>query len=310
MQLRSFKFVSLFNTLRKLSPDQIMMHWKDFSASYRVWRRRCFYPLISVVVALSLCLSTPSPGKAFDLLPLLFQGVQILQLSNISDRQEVDIGTQMNQELQSQEIRLSRNPDINRYVEQIGRRLAANSDRPNLPFTFQVVEDDAVNAFATLGGYVYVNTGLLKTADNEAELASVIAHEIGHIGGKHLVKQMRQKAIASGLASATGLDRNTAVGIGVELALNRPRSRQDEFDADKRGLRTLTRSGYGQSGIVSFMQKLLKKGGSAPTFLSTHPATSDRINALQRSINAQPSNRREGLDNAAYKANIRALLRS
>jgi beta-barrel assembly-enhancing protease len=287
-----------------------MMNWQSFSANYRVWRRSCFYPLISVTVALSLCLSTPSPGKAFDLLPLLFQGVQILQLSNISDRQEVDIGTEMNQELQSQEIRLNRNPDINRYVEQIGRRLVANSDRPNLPFTFQVVEDDAVNAFATLGGYVYVNTGLLKTADNEAELASVIAHEIGHIGGKHLVKQMRQKAIASGLASATGLDRNTAVGIGVDLALNRPRSRQDEFDADRRGLRTLTRSGYGQSGMISFMQKLLKKGGSVPTFLSTHPATSDRIDSLQRSINAQPSNRREGLDNAAYKANIRALLRS
>ena len=287
-----------------------MMNWKDFSANYRRWRRRWFYPLISVVVALSLCLSTPLPGRAFDLLPLLFQGVQILQLSNISDRQEVDIGTQMNQELQSQDIRLSRNSDINRYVEQIGRRLAANSDRPNLPFTFQVVENEAVNAFATLGGYVYVNTGLLKTADNEAELASVIAHEIGHIGGKHLVKQMREKAIASGLASATGLDRNTAVGIGVELALNRPRSRQDEFDADRRGLRTLTRSGYGQSGMVSFMQKLLKKGGSVPTFLSTHPATGDRINTLQRSINAQPSNGRQGLDNAAYKANIRSLLRS
>ncbi|HYX14491.1 MAG TPA: M48 family metalloprotease [Nostoc sp.] len=287
-----------------------MFNWKGFVASYRVWRRRWFYPLISVVVALSLCLSTPLPGRTLDFLPLILQGVQVLQLSNISDRQETDIGKQINQQILGSQVKLYRNSEVNRYVEQIGRRLVASSDRRNLPFTFQVVDDDAINAFATLGGYVYVHTGLLKAADNEAELASVIAHEIGHIGGKHLVKQMRQKAIASGLATATGLDRNTAVGIGVELALNRPRSRQDEFDADQRGLRTLTRAGYAQSGMVTFMQKLLKKGGSVPTFLSTHPGTSDRINGLRRAINSQPSKENYGLDKASYKANIRPLVRS
>ncbi|WP_413199669.1 M48 family metallopeptidase [Nostoc piscinale] len=283
-----------------------MMAWKGFTANYRRWRRSWLYPIMSVVVALCLCLSTPLPGRAVDLLPLLFQGAQILQLSNISSRQEVELGKQMNDELLG-EVRLYRNAEVNRYVQEIGQRLAANSDRPNLPFTFQVVEDNAVNAFATTGGFVYLNTGLLKTAENEAELASVIAHEIGHIGGKHLVKQMQQRAVASGLATVAGLDRNQAVAIGVDLALNRPRSRQDEFDADKRGLRTLTRAGYAQSGMVSFMQKLLKSG-SGPTFLSTHPATSDRINNLKRAINAQPSSGRDGLDNAAYRARIRPLL--
>ncbi|MBG1260090.1 M48 family metallopeptidase [Nostoc commune] len=287
-----------------------MFNWKGFVASYRVWRRRWFYPLISVVVALTLCLSTPLPGRTLDFLPLILQGVQVLQLSNISDRQETDIGKQINQEILGSQVKLYRNSEVNRYVEQIGRRLVASSDRRNLPFTFQVVDDDAINAFATLGGYVYVHTGLLKAADNEAELASVIAHEIGHIGGKHLVKQMRQKAIASGLATATGLDRNVAVGIGVDLALNRPRSRQDEFDADQRGLRTLTRAGYAQSGMVTFMQKLLKKGGSVPTFLSTHPGTSDRIDGLRRAIKSQPSNGNYGLDKASYKANIRPLAKS
>ncbi|MEA5506819.1 M48 family metallopeptidase [Halotia wernerae UHCC 0503] len=284
-----------------------MINWKNFFANYRVRQRRWYYPLISLVVALSVSLSTATPSKAIDLLPLLFQGAQILQLSNISQSQEVDLGKQMNKQLVSSEIRLNRNSKINRYVEQIGRRVVANSDRPNLPPTFQVVEDDAINAFATLGGFVYVNTGLIKAADNEAELASVIAHEWGHITGKHLVQQMRQRAVASGVASATGLDRNQAVGIGVELALNRPRSRQDEYDADQRGLRTLIRAGYAPSAMVSFMQKLLKKG-SVPTFLSTHPATSDRIDALQRAINARPTNSRYGLDNTAYRAHIRPLL--
>jgi len=284
----------------------LMMAWKGFLVNYRHWRRSWLYPIISVVVALSLCLTTPSPSRAIDLLPLLFRGAQILQLSNISDRQEVELGKQMNDELRG-EIRLYRNEAVNRYVQEIGQRLAANSDRPNLPFTFQVVDDNSVNAFATTGGFVYLNTGLLKTAENEAELASVIAHEIGHIGGKHLVKQMRQRALASGVATAAGLDRNQAVAIGVDLTLNRPRSRQDEFDADQRGLRTLARAGYAQSGMVSFMQKLLSKG-SVPTFLSTHPATSDRINNLKRAINAKPSSGRYGLDNAAYRANIRPLL--
>ncbi|GAB1540869.1 M48 family metallopeptidase [Scytonema sp. NUACC21] len=286
------------------------MNRNRFSTNSRYFRRTWFYPLISLAVALALCLTTPAKTWAgIDRwLPTLIQGVQVIQLSNISPRQEVELGKQMNQQL-SREVRLSRNSAINDYVEQIGRRLAANSDRSDLPFTFQVVEDDSINAFATTGGFVYVNTGLLKASDNEAELASVIAHEIGHIGGKHLVKQMRQRAIAGGLASATGLDRSQAVAIGVDLALNRPRSREDEYDADKRGLRTLTRSGYAPSGMVSFMQKLLKQGSGTPSFLSTHPATSARIKALENAIKAEPSNGNAGLDSAAYRANIKTLLR-
>jgi len=289
-----------------------MINRKRFSINPRFFRRPWFYPLISIAVALVLCFFTPVTARAIDaerLLPLILQGVQVIQLSNISPRQEVDIGKQINQQLVSSQVRLYRNSAVNDYVTQLGRRLAANSDRPDLPYTFQVVDDDGINAFATLGGFVYVNTGLLKTAENEAELASVIGHEIGHIGGKHLVRQMRQKAVASGLASAAGLDRNQAVGIGVDLALNRPRSREDEFDADKRGLRTLTRSGYAQSGMVSFMEKLLKKSSGTPSFLSTHPATGDRIKALQSAINAQPSGASTGLDNAKYQANIKALPR-
>ncbi|MDB9324850.1 M48 family metalloprotease [Nodularia spumigena CS-590/02] len=284
------------------------MNWNSFFGHHHSQRRRWFYPLISVVVALTLWLSTPMPGNAFDIRSLLFQGIQVIQMSNMSDRQEVDLGKQMNQQLQSGDIRFSRNSQINRYVEQIGQRLVANSSRPNLPFTFQVVEDDAINAFATLGGFVYIHTGLIKAAENEAELASVIGHEIGHITGRHLVQQMRQRAIANGVASAAGLERNAAVGIGLELALNRPRSRQDEFDADHRGLLAMTEAGYAPSGMVSFMQKLMQKRGSIPAFLSTHPGTSDRINALQNSINAQPSKQRDGLDNAAYRANIRSIL--
>ncbi|HLP92356.1 MAG TPA: M48 family metallopeptidase [Nostocaceae cyanobacterium] len=284
-----------------------MIDWKDFLPKYRLLRRRWFYPLISLSVAISLCLTTPLPGKALDLLPLIFQGVQVIQLSNVSNRQEVDLGKQMNQELQK-EVVISKNRALTSYVDQIGQKLAASSSRNSIPYTFQVVEDDSVNAFATMGGFIYVNTGLLKTAANEAELASVIAHELGHIEGKHALKQIRQSAIASGVATLAGVDRNQIVGLGVELALRRPRSRQDEYDADKRGLKALSNAGYAQSAMISFMEKLMGQG-SVPTILSTHPNTGDRIKALQKQILAQPSNSNFGLDSNTYKNQVRTFLR-
>lgn len=281
------------------------MNGKYFSVNHFFSRRRWLYPLVSALVALSLCLGTPIAARAVDWFPLLIQGVQVLQLSNISERQEVELGRQMNTQIISSQVRLYDNPQVNRYVQEVGQRLVPYSDRPNLKYTFQVVDDDSINAFATTGGFVYVHKGLLKAADNEAELASVLGHEMGHIGGKHLVKQMRQQAIASGAATALGVNRSQAVALGVNLALNLPRSRQDEFDADKRGLRTLSSAGYAQSAMVSFMQKLLSAKSSAPSFLSSHPATGDRINVLKRSINAQPTNGTAGLDPNAYRSKVR-----
>lgn len=271
-------------------------------------RRRWFYGLLSFVVALSISIGSPQPSQALPWFDLLIRGVQVIQLSNISDQQEVKIGSQINQQLVRSDVRLYRNSQINNYINQIGQKLVKNSDRPNIPYTFQVVDDPGINAFATMGGFVYVNKGLIKLADNEAELASVIAHEIGHITSRHSLEQMRETAIAGGVTTAAGLDSNRAVAIGVDLALRRPHSRQDELEADREGLEMLGRSGYAQSAMVAFMEKLLKQGGSIPTFLSTHPATSDRIAQLKRLINPQQANVGTGLDSAAYKANIRPLL--
>lgn len=273
-------------------------------------QRRWIYPLLSGVTALSLALGTAVPTQAFslfDLIRVVPQAVQIIQLSNLSDRQEVEIGQQINQQLVSQEFRLNRDPALNGYINQIGQRLASRSDRPNLPYTFQVVEDESINAFATMGGFVYVTTGLIRAADNEAQLASVISHEIGHIGGRHAVNQMRETAIQRGIATATGLDRSTAVGIGVELAVNRPNSRQAEFDADQRGLKSLTNAGYAPSAMVAFMEKLLNRSSGTPAFLSTHPNMGDRIASLRNRIGATRSNSGDGLNTGLYRNKIRSL---
>jgi len=279
-----------------------------FSFFLRRYRRRFLYPLLSLVLTLSIIVGSSQVARAIPWFDLIFQGIQVVQLSNISDRQEVQIGKQINQQLVSREIRVYRNPEINRYINEIGQRLELQSKRPNIPYTFQVVDDKGINAFATMGGFVYINRGLIASADNEAQLASVMAHEIGHIEGRHAIQQMRQTAIARGLATAAGLNSNTLVNIGVELALQRPNGRKDEFQADQLGLETLTQTGYAPSGMVGFMEKLLKKGASVPSFLSTHPATSERITALQQAINPARANVGEGLDSVAYKNRIRALL--
>ena len=118
---------------------------------------------------------------------------------------------------------------------------------------------------------------------------------------------MRDRAVAQGLLSATGLDRNNAVQIGVELAVSRPNSRSDELEADRFGLENMIKANYAPAGILGFMQKLLRKGASPPGFLSTHPATSERIRILQRQINPQTMNVGRGLDNRAYRRRIRSL---
>ena len=149
---------------------------------------------------------------------------------------------------------------------------------------------------------------MIAAADNEAQVASVIGHEIGHIAARHSIQQMRQQAIAQGLTAAAGLDRNTLVNLGTKVALQLPNSRKDEFQADQLGLASMKSAGYAPSGMVAFMEKLLKRGGSIPSFLSTHPNTSDRIKALEQAIEPRSANAGDGLDNAAYKNKIRALL--
>lgn len=274
---------------------------------HRYYRRFC-YGLITFIITIAISLLNIQPSYGFSWLELMIRGIQIVQISNISNAQEVELGRAINQELiSSGQAKIYRNQSINNYINQIGQRLAKTSQRPDLPYTFQIVDDDGINAFATMGGYVYINKGLIAAADNEAELASVIGHEIGHIAGRHGIEQMRDRALAQGLLDAAGLDRSNAVQIGVELAVSRPNSRADELEADRFGLENMTKASYAPGGILGFMQKLLNRSGSTPGFLSTHPATSDRIRILQQQINPQTVNRGSGLDNRAYKNRIRYL---
>ena len=283
-----------------------MLH---LSSLFHGRRRRWLYSLFSLILAFSIGLTNVIPAHAVSWFELLIRGAQIIQLSRISDQQEVELGSQINEELiKSGQAKIYPNRALTNYINNIGQQLARTSSRSSIPYTFQVVDDRSINAFATMGGFVYINTGLILKADNEAELASVIGHEIGHIVGRHAIEQMRERAIAQGVLSTAGLDTSQAVQIGVELALTRRNSRQDELEADRFGLENLTKAGYAPSGMLGFMQKLLEAGGgSTPTFLSTHPATSERIKLLEQSIDPKTANVGKGLDKQAYKSQIRHL---
>ena len=271
---------------------------------YRFW----LLTIISLLLTLSIGIVNPQPSFARSWMDLLFRGVQVIQLATISPQQEVALGRQINQGLlESGKIKLAKDARINQYVQEIGQRLAATSDHPEIPYTFQVVRDNSINAFATMGGFVYLHTGLIKTADNEAELASVIAHEIGHIVGRHSITQLRNTALAQGLLSAAGLDTKTWVQLGVNLAYNLPNSRKDELEADRLCLNNLAEAGYAPTAMISLMGKLAQQGGSTPTILSTHPATGDRILALQKQLNSVNNKQNQGLDEDYYQLQIRSL---
>jgi len=273
-----------------------------------IFSRFWLLTIISLLLSLSIGIINPQNSSALSWMDLLFRGVQVIQLSTISPQQEVAIGGQINQGLlESGKVKLSKDARINQYVQEIGQQLAATSDRPDLPYTFQVVRDNSINAFATMGGFVYLHTGLIKTTDNEAELASVIAHEIGHIVGRHSITQLRNTALAQGLLSAAGLETKTWVQLGVNLAYSLPNSRKDELEADRLGLNNLVEAGYAPTAMISLMGKLAQQGGSTPTILSTHPATGDRILALQKQLNSVNNKHNQGLDEDYYQLQIRSL---
>lgn len=245
----------------------------------------------ATALATSIAIATPNTAQAIPLRDLIFRGIQVIQLSNLSDKQERELGEQIHRNLQSQGMRLHQGRALNRYITRIGQRLVdAGSRRRKVDYRFQVVDDSRVNAFATMGGRVYVTTGLINTADNEAQLASVISHEIGHIEKQHLVKQIRKTMVAQGLTTAiTGSNRSQVANIGINLLVSRPQSRSDEYDADREGLRILRAANYATSAMPAFMRKLVSSR-STPTFLSTHPAVPDRIVRLENDIQSGPQN--------------------
>lgn len=239
---------------------------------------------------------------ALDFLDAIQGAVQYIQVSNISDEQEIAIGKQTHEQVLSQ-YPLYDNASIQQYVSSLGQELVRNSDSRDIPFNFQVVVSDQINAFATPGGFVYVTTGLLQAAENRAQLASVMAHEIAHINEKHGIKGLKQAVAAKGIANTVGLETSTLAPIAYQLAVDLPKSRSFEYEADSSGLKILEQAGYPAEAFANFLVKL-KDGGGTPEFLRTHPSSQDRIDAISEMTQTPQVNTHKGQDKAEYQRNV------
>ena len=206
----------------------------------------------------------------------------------ISFEKEIALGAQVAAEFE-QTARMVEDPVIIEYVDRVGQNIVKHSDA-KVPFHIKVVDTDEVNAFAFPGGYFYVNKGLILAADNEAELAGVMAHEISHVTARHATERM-SKAQYLQLAAIpalfvggywTQMAIQNGLGLGINLELLGV-TRESEREADQLGIQYLWNSGYDPNAFVSFFEKLQEqekaKPGRLAGFFRTHPYTINRIAA-------------------------------
>jgi beta-barrel assembly-enhancing protease len=205
---------------------------------------------------------------------------------------EIKMGKQYAQMVESSS-KMVQDPVVNEYVNRIGQNIVRNSDA-KVPFTIKVVDSDEINAFALPGGFFYVNSGLILAADEEAELAGVMAHEIAHVALRHATRQMTRSNWAN-IASVPlifvgggiGYAVRTAAGLALPMTFLQF-SRGFEAQADYYGLEYMYKSGYDPQAFISFFEKIQakekKKPGSLAKAFATHPQTPDRISATQKEI--------------------------
>jgi predicted Zn-dependent protease len=203
----------------------------------------------------------------------------------------------------------------NEYVNLLGQRLAATSFYRDLPWHLHIVQDDAINAFNIPGGHVYVNTGLVKATDNVAELASVVAHELGHGMARHGT-EMLTKQYGFGIVAGLVLGNNPAIYeqllaqiIGGGLFAKY--SRDAEREADRIGIQMMYDAGYDPTGMVTMFQELLEAQRSQPgtieKFFSSHPLTEERIANARAQIATLPPKQNLILEDSRF-ADFKARL--
>jgi predicted Zn-dependent protease len=190
-------------------------------------------------------------------------------------------------------VKLVQDPVVNEYVNRIGQNLVRNSDA-KVPFTIKVIDSDEVNAFALPGGFFYVNSGLILAADEEAELAGVMAHEISHVAARHGMRQMTRANWAQigtlpliFVGGGIGYGIYEAAGLGLPLTFMKFQ-RNFEAEADYLGLQYMYKTGYDPQAFISFFEKIQakekKKPGTIAKAFASHPQTPDRIEASQKEI--------------------------
>jgi predicted Zn-dependent protease len=248
-------------------------------------RIRSLIPAAAAAAALALlapaCATNPATGQR--------------QLSLVSAQQEIAMGREADPQIAAQ-LGLYPDDELQAYVARVGKELAAASERPDLPWTFRVVDDPAVNAFAVPGGFIYLTRGILGHFANEAQMASVLGHEIGHVTGRHSVEQISKGQLAQiGLGVGAILAPEVADYAGLAQSglqlLFLKYGRDAEREADSLGLRYIGREGYavGEMGeVFTLLDRVSAASGAGrvPNWLSTHPAPANRRQTITAEIAA------------------------
>ncbi len=209
-----------------------------------------------------------------------------------SIEKEIALGRSLATEIEKQ-VKLVSDPEVTEYVSRVGQNIVRNSDA-KVPFTIKVIDSEEINAFALPGGFLYVNSGLITTADEESEFAGVLAHEIAHVAARHGTEQQAKATIADfariplvifsgGLAQLV----YNVYGLVVPLQFLQF-SRGAEAEADYLGVQYMYKTGYDPASFISYFEKVQaqekKKPGKLSKIFATHPPTADRIEKSQKNI--------------------------
>jgi predicted Zn-dependent protease len=233
-------------------------------------------PTLAMGAGLGSCARNPVTGKS--------------ELSLVSESQEIQMGQQAAQEV-AQTIGLYDDANAQAYVAEVGKPIAAKSERPNLPWEFHVVDDASVNAFALPGGFIYVTRGLMTSINDEAEFATVVGHEIGHVTNRHSVQMISKSQLATlGLGIGSILSSDIAkfgqlASAGLQVLFLKY-SRNAENQADQAGFRYALNQGYDvreMSKVFETLDRISQAsgGGKLPEWLATHPDPGNRIKHIE-----------------------------
>jgi predicted Zn-dependent protease len=237
--------------------------------------RRSLALLVLVVGTFVSCETVPITGRS--------------QINIISEPDEVKMGAQAYQEVTGK-AKVSGEPVANAQVKRVAQRIIAVSDKPDLPWEVKVIEEQQANAFALPGGKIAVYTGILPITKDDAGLAAVIGHEVGHVLAHHSAERVSQQMIAQGLggALAQGLGANPQLGqqvVGLAVqGLQLPWGRQQESEADHIGLILMAKAGYDPHAARDLWMRMAAAAQGAsrpPEFLSTHPSEETRIKQIE-----------------------------
>ncbi len=255
--------------------------------------------LLSVLVMIPSCAINPVTGKR--------------QIMLMSEAQEIAMGQSYDPQVLAT-FGVYPDQKLQNFVQQLGNEMGKISHRPNLQYNIRVVDSPVVNAFAVPGGYIYLTRGILAQFNNEAELAGVLGHEMGHVTARHSVSQQTKQTLGQ-IALIGGMILSPQLAEMGEMAMQGMQllflkfSRDDEREADKLGAEYASKTGYDAHKMADFFQVLNKMNmseseGGVPTFLSTHPDPGDREN----SVNQYATQWQQTLQNRNWKVNKESYL--